>query len=55
MKSILSNVASALCVLAASAGPALAFPVDLPEPGSISLVGLGLVAAVIVMRRRNKK
>jgi len=54
MKSFLNSVASVLVLLAATAGAAHAFGQDIPEPGSMALSGLALVAAVYVLRRNRK-
>lgn len=51
MKSLLNTAAAAAALLVASTGSAFALG-DLPEPGSIALVGVGLVAAVFFLRKK---
>ena len=55
MKSVLNFSVAALALFAAFTGQAMASPIfDLPEPGSIALVGLGLGVAVLALRKRKK-
>jgi len=55
MKSKLSFIVAVLSGLAASAGTALANPsFNVPEPGSLALVGLAIGVLVAVSRRGGK-
>lgn len=47
----MAKLAQAFVVLAALPGAALANP-SIPEPGILPLLGLGLVAAAVIKRRR---
>ena len=54
MKSFLNTAAAAVSLFAATAGQAFAAGIDLPEPSSIALVGLGIGAAVFFLNRKKK-
>jgi PEP-CTERM motif len=47
-------VISALALIATTPALAMAQPVDLPEPASLSLMALGLVGAALAKRRNRK-
>ena len=54
MKSFLNTTGAAVALFVAFTGQAFAF-LDLPEPGSIALAGVGLGAAIYFLRKGKKK
>ena len=55
LKSLTGIVATAVG-LALIAGPAYAGdPIEVPEPGTLSILAAGVVGAIIVARLRNRK
>lgn len=54
MKSSIQFAARVAAVFAATAGYAMAGPLFVPEPGTLALVGVAVVALVAISRRGKK-